>query len=1346
MQIRFPKALQHSHAAYALLAFWAVAFVLATPLTAGNRLALREKTACHLRQHGLAPNLTSKSPGHKYLARWSVRAIAALPLSFESGHGRLDGAASFIARGAGYALALTPKGAALFLNHPAAEETCTDRSRKQARKISPAPACWTRSELQMDLLGQNPRADIHGEHELQGRSNYFIGKQDSGWETDIPTFQRVRYHHVYDGIDLVFHGRQGRLEYDFVVNPGGQPDHIAFGLRGARGIEITRAGNLMAQVDGGSVTFCKPHAYQDFGGVEHEVTASFRLEGAGRIAFRLGPYDQSQTLVIDPVLSYSTYLGGSGTDQARAIAVDASGDVFVTGSTVSTDFPTTTGALSTSLAGGADIFVAKLDPTGSKLLYVTYLGGTGTDESSHIAVDASGDPYVTGLTNSSDFPTSTGAFQTSLKGANNAFVTKLSPDGSSLVYSTYLGGSATDYANSLAVDSSGDVYLTGVTFSADFPTTSGAFQTTYKGSGDAFVTELNSTGTALVYSTYLGGSSDDEGVAIAIDSSGAAYVAGVTSSTDFPTVSPLQKTLAGGKDAFVTKLAPGGASLVYSTFLGGSGDDQAADLAVDSSGDAFIVGQTNSSDFPTANAYQTVLGGGSDAFVVEINPAGTALIYSTYLGGTGDESPQALALDSAGDAYVTGETTSNDFPTANAIQSVLLGGADAFISELDPAGSSLIFSTYLGGSATDEATGIAIDSSGNIYVAGFTSSSDFPTLAGAYQPSSAGGTDAFVVQISPTAAAAVSLNKTSLTFGDQSLTTTSSPQIVLLRNMGSAALAISNIAVTGDFAQTNTCFSSVPAASTCEISVTFSPTARGSATGTVTLTDNAAGSPQTIQLSGNGIVTGVNLSAQSLTFSDQNIGTTSPPQTVMLTNTGQDPLTINGILVTGDFSQSNNCGSSVAASATCTITVTFTPTQALLRSGTLDIADNAPGSPQSVQLSGTGDGPGVMLSPSSLTFSEQPVGTTSGAQTFTLTNSGNASLAIASITISGAFTQTNNCAATLDAGSSCAFNVAFKPTLSGANYGAVTISDNAPGSPQGVQLTGNAISGKAPEVYLSSSTVTFDLQPVTTPSSVQVLTLTNTGNDSLSVTSIAATGVFSETNTCGSSVAAGAKCTISVVFTPTAAGPASGQLTITDNASDSPQSAMLAGGGDDFAFSASSSSPSSTNKTINAGQTATYTLNVNPIYGFNQKIALTCSGAPQAASCSVQPATVTLDGKTAASSTVTVTTLARSMLAPLSRSPRGAPTFLPGGASLTWLILFLTLGLALAAAGARRFRAWRVWLVLGLLLPLLLWSSCNVGAKIIGTPPGNYTLTITGTTAVNGATLTHTGNLGLTVN
>ncbi|MBZ5546324.1 MAG: SBBP repeat-containing protein, partial [Acidobacteriia bacterium] len=513
-----------------------------------------------------------------------------LPISFEVNRGQTDRGVKFLARGPGYTLFLTPHETVLALHGPA--PAGDDRT-----SLSPSPV------LRLKLLGANPAVAVRGEDALPGKSNYFLGQDPRRWLTHLPTYARVRYPNVYPGVDLVYYGHQGQLEWDFVVAPGADPGRIALGLEGVERRWVDAEGDLVLGVGGSEVRWRRPRVYQQAEGVRQEINAGYVLRAAHRVGFRLGEYDRRRPLIIDPVLSYSTYLGGTGGDVAYGIAVDSSGNAYVTGTTGSPNFPTRLAEQDT-YSGGGDAFVAKFNAAGSGLVYSTYLGGFYSDTSVAIALDPAGDAYVTGRTYSADFPTTTDALQSSYGGNGDAFVAKLSPTGSELAYSTYLGGSEADFGQAIAVDSAGDAYVTGPTQSTDFPTAS-PLQIGNDGGSDVFLAKVNPSGTGLVYSTYLGGSSADSAQAIALDSSGNVYLAGYTFSVDFPTQSAVQSSNAGAGDAFVAELNSAASALIFSTYLGGRGLDRAFGLALDTSGNIYITGDSQSADFPTTSgAYQ----------------------------------------------------------------------------------------------------------------------------------------------------------------------------------------------------------------------------------------------------------------------------------------------------------------------------------------------------------------------------------------------------------------------------------------------------------------------------------------------------------------------------------------------------------------------------------------------------------------------------------------------------------------------------------------------------------------------------------------------------------------------
>jgi Beta-propeller repeat/Cep192 domain 4/Abnormal spindle-like microcephaly-assoc'd, ASPM-SPD-2-Hydin/HYDIN/CFA65/VesB-like, Ig-like domain len=1268
-----------------------------------------------------------------------ARGYGALPLQFESNRGQFPQDQRFLARGAGYSLLLGRRDATLLLRgREAPQGKMREDGGSNIQPVKGQP-----ESLGLEFLAGNSQPKVEALGKLPTKVNYFHGANPHSWFSGIPAFSRVRYKDIYPGIDLVYYGRRGHLETDFQVQRGANPESIGMHLAGAREMRLDAHGDLIVSMQSGQVALRKPLAYQPHGADRQMVSAAFQMESGNVVKFQIGSYDRSRELVIDPVLDYSTYLGGTTGDEVDGIAVDSAGDAYVVGTTFSTDFPATMGVFQPKFGGGTcagracyDVFVAKVNPAGGALVYATYLGGTNDDTPTGIAIDAAGNAFVVGTTSSTDFPTTPGAFQTALNGSSNLFVTELAPDAASLVYSTYLGGTGTDTGGGIAVDSAENAYVTGSTNSVDFPVANGAFQSTLAGGTDALFTKVAAGGASLLYSSYLGGSGADSGSGVAVDGLGMMYLTGSTSSTDFPLAGAIQSTLGGGTDAFVTRVAASGSKLSYSTYLGGAKDDSGVAIAVTSQYEAFVVGTTASSNFPTHSAIQPTLGGGKDIFVSAINPTGTAMGYSTYLGGSGDDSGGGIAVDSSANAYIAGQTNSADFPLVNAIQQGF-AGPDASLTELKSSGTKILFSSYFGGANSDTANGIGLDGAKNIYIGGGTQSTDLPISSGAFLTTTqAGITKGYVAKILPADSAAAILASTSLTFTGQSTGTISQPQVVKLSNEGSGSLTITNVAINGDFSQTNSCGSVVAGGTACALDISFSPTARGNRKGTVTISDNAANSPQKIALSGTGIVVGVTLSPQSLTFASQNLNTTSTAKTVTLTNSGQDPLDFTGIVATGDFVETNTCGSSLAAGANCTVSVKFTPSLSGTRTGSVLIVDNAPGSPQTIALTGTGVGPNTTLTPASLIFSDQPVGTTSGPQDVTLTNSGNAPLNFNGASVSGAYAQTNNCGAQLAAGSSCEIHVVFKPTAAGTTFGALTIADNAPGNPQVLPLSGNGVAGKAPTAYLSTTSLSLGLKAVGNTSSAQTVDVTNTGNDSLSISSVAVTGPFAQTNTCATGIGAGAKCAISVTFSPAVVGVQTGTLSIADNASGSPQVVALAGVGTDFGMTLNPPSA-----TVTAGQSATFTLTITPAAGFNQPVSIDCSGSAQATTCAASPSKVTLDGTNPATVQISVSTTSRSGASPLGRNPFSAP-----GKPILWLAGLLAITLMILAARSKHVVGKTALAGFALML-VLVWAGCNVGSKkITGTVAGSYQYVVTASDATTGETLSHQVAASVVVN
>ncbi len=653
-----------------------------------------------------------------------LEAYGKLPLLFIENQGQVDEAVKYYVKASGQTVYFTEENIVFDLIRPDGAEVDNTAERLA---------------LSLDFLGANSQPTIEGSGKDDGTVNYLVGNDPEQWHTNVPTYRELVYRDIYPNIDLRLYGDGGMLRYDFVVNPGATSEAIALAYNGIDSLAIVD-GELVIGTAFGDMVQCQPYIYQRIGDEVVEVEGGFRLGSDNTYGFYVAAYNNQHPLIIDPVLlDYATYLGGTDDDGGNGIAVDSDSYAYVTGHTESANFPFTTGAYQNALQGSYDAFVTKLSQDGSALVYSTYLGGTDNDDKAYsIAVDSNNHAYITGLTRSNDFPTQN-PFQPALVGAADVFVTKLSQDGTSLVYSTYLGGEDIDWGYAIALDSGNCAYVTGETRSPLLFPTQNPYQATLAGgTSDAFVTKLSSAGNTLVYSTYLGGNASELGEGIAVDSNNYAYVDGYTDSIDFPTQNPYQGALAGEVDAFVTKLSSAGNTLVYSTYLGGDFEDYAHDIALDSEGHAYATGKTEGpGDFPTtAGAFQTSFGGGNyDVFVTKLSLAGNSLMYSTYFGGDSFDLAEGIVVDPDNHAYFAGETWSSTgtLPiTSDAFQPAYAGNGDAFATKLSPAGDALVYSSYLGGTGWDIGTGIALDPDDHAYVSGWTQSGDFPTTDGAF--------------------------------------------------------------------------------------------------------------------------------------------------------------------------------------------------------------------------------------------------------------------------------------------------------------------------------------------------------------------------------------------------------------------------------------------------------------------------------------------------------------------------------------------------------------------------------------------------------------------------------------
>jgi Chitobiase/beta-hexosaminidase C-terminal domain/Beta-propeller repeat len=736
-----------------------------------------------------------------------TRRLSSIPMSFETNVGQSDPAVRFLSRGAGYSI--------LFRNDEADIVLAKNRQNsglftQDSRHQPPEGYGSSYADvIRMRIVGASVDAELSGEGQLPGKVNYFYGRDPAQWHAGISTFARLSSRGVYRGVNLLYYSNRDRLEFDFQIAPRSSPSSIRLHFDGAKRLTLNANGNLDLVAGYGHIIFHRPLVYQLWSdNTKHLVEGSFRLFPGSEVGFAVGHYDHARPLVIDPVLDYSTYLGpASG---AAAVAVDSAGEAFVAGyaaagmpatpGSYQANFPTAgkTNLYPTGKAGafGSAAFVAKFNSAGTELIYCTYLSGSQNDAANAIAIDAAGDAYVAGQTQSVDFPVTTSAFQTTNPTKVGAgFITELNSTGTGLIYSTYLSGTLETSINSLAVDHSGNAFVTGYTYDTDFPVTAGVFQTTSPANpivgGKGFVSKLAAGGHNLVYSTYLGGTKSEQPNAIAIDAAGNAYVAGGTESPDFPTTpgafqvinrATIQDTAGTG---FITKLNPSGTGLVYSTFLGGGRTDVVSAIAVDATGNAYTTGFAASPDFPTtAGVFQPEISvnrqgfQGTDAFVTKLNPGGSGLAYSTFLSGSyellngaANDTGLGIAVDSSGDAYVVGSTADLDFPvTPGAFQTsntAILTSDDlgSFFTMLNPAASEIAYATYLSGSGNPDSGGydldpvgatcdcansIALDDAGNAYVAGDTISTDFPTTPGAFQTqweASVWGQAAFVMKV-----------------------------------------------------------------------------------------------------------------------------------------------------------------------------------------------------------------------------------------------------------------------------------------------------------------------------------------------------------------------------------------------------------------------------------------------------------------------------------------------------------------------------------------------------------------------------------------------------------------------
>jgi len=1283
--------------------------------------------------------------GHAKSRRASV--IGHEPLWFEPNEGQFPLSAKFATRTNSYSLFLLQTQIVLRpFQHP-----------EQFAGAHPRNVSRASSGTALRFVGASRNPQVVGVEKLQSISNYFNGADPTHWHTRISNYSRVEYRNLYPGINLICRGEESVPEFDWIVEPGADASQIQISIRGSKPV-IDRTGGILLKLQDGEVRLKKPVIYQETVGIKQFVNGRFALNGNDQIVFKIGNFDRSRPLVIDPALVYSTYLGGSSDDEAAQISVDGSGNAYVIGTAQSNDYPLVN-PLQANKTGSFEAFVTKFDASGSNVIYSTYIGGTASghvDRGNAIAVDASGNAYLAGQTNDLNFPTTRGAYLPAPGGVglcgncNDGWVAKLDPTGSSLLFSTYLTGNGNNIqspASGVTFDALGNVYVTGTAYPTGFPISPGAYNVTSTGTLHVFVTKLNSNGSALVYSSYFGGNDIDQSFGIALDSSGNAYVAGFTSSTDFPATTVLQWQ-SEPNQAFVFKLNASGSQMMYSTLFGSA---EAFGIAVDNQGSAYITGFGDDYHFPTAGPMKTTFQD-DDAFVSKLDPSGTSLVYSIFVGGSDVDQGNSIAVDSVGNAYVTGRTQSADFPTVEAIQANYSGGtlcayncSDAFVTVVSADGSHFMFSTYLGDTGFDVANGIAIDSSGSIYVTGVTTSLDFP-LGHPYQAVQKGVANSFVTKVS----GGVSITPQRLVFGPaplgtfqrQGLGTRSIPQSLTFTNNSSSPITFTTDTFEGanptEFsAVSDSCANSAVQPSTsCTITVAFNPAGVGIRQGNLKLSNSAQQAPFIVSLLGYG--SPVIFTPTTLVFGLQTPGSTSAAQTLTVTNSGQTALTIGSVTTGGDAPQFfpiqlDACtGTTLSANASCSVSISFSPVIIGHFSAVLSVNDTAGDTPQYLLLTGIGTGPEVTISMYFLNFASQQVGTISAPQSVILSNSGSAPLILTGIasTVSD-FSQANNCNSPIAVGGTCTIQISFTPSRNGALSGAVQVSDNALGSPQQVELGGNGGAGFTTMV-ISPSQLNYGNQPVGSSSPPQAVTLRNVGTSGVNITGVSTTRNFTQTNNCPSAIPAGASCTIDVTFAPTAAGQINGLFALTFDGVGSPQTVSLGGLANDFAFVVSPP-----NSSVMDGSSASYTLTVSPLGGtFSSPISLGCSSLPRGMECAFNPGSVT-PGTSSQQLTLTISTTASGIVSQWGR-PR-----LPS-IQLALVVFAMFSVWCFTFQDVQKLR--RAGSLFILFFGLCCLYSCGGGnstsvSPSSGTPPGTYAITVTG----NSGSLSHSQSVNLTV-
>ena len=1139
-------------------------------------LAVLANIACNFPRNAIA------SPHHKagehgtarfrpsHFAAWDQ--FRGLPATFEPNLGQVPPGVRFLSRTSDFRLSFESRQ--ILIGVPESSSKGRDTISSNKNLFHAPESSSAVSPISLTFPGASRDSQIDGLDVLETKTNYYLGQDPSKWLRNVPNFGRIRYRNLYEDIDLVFHGERGGMEYDFLVAPGADPGKIRIKVQGASRPIRLASGAVEIAMGNGELQFAPPEIFQVRNGKRESIRGRIVRTARNTLGFHITAYDHALPLIIDPVLTYATFLSGSQDTEPVGIAVDSAGEIYVAGTTMATDFPTSA-AVQPANGGYENAFLSKISASGTSLVFSTYIGGNAFDTGAALALDSQGNAFLLGNTTSDNFATSTGSFRTACPPSPSCsapFLSKFGPTGS-LIFSTLLSVGAV--GKGIAVDKLGNAYITGI---IDFPGLDlvNAFEPQYQGqvsssTGGGFVQELNASGTALVYSTYLAGVPGTDGIVntiatgIAVDANGSAYVTGTSNPANFPTRNT-SLTLNAGHGIFVVKFTPDGSDLVFSASISGSDSDTAAGIALDPQNNIYITGSAGSTDFPvTPGAFQSAcspvgsaLCQNSQVFALEVSADGSSLLYSTLIASG---YPGGIAVDSNRRAYITGTTAQSNFPTVNPIQATLQSGQsisqDAFVTALDPTGIPF-FSTFLGGAATvDAGRAIAVDPAGTkIYVAGTTGNGDFP-LVHPGQISSCCSNASFIAAID----VAASLPALSVT-----------PRwdpFLYVRNISSVPLNITAIASSDPTPLAGDCLpahSLAPGAS-CNLVAGGGQSYTVEPYFTLTVTSDAPGSPEEFRIYEDTIFSQVRdnpalvTSPTALYFGYQLIGTASAPQNVTLTNLGQAASIINSI--SSDSSAvtvTNNCPPNLGASESCTIQVVFAPTTQNTFGGTVSISHDR--SRIDIGAGGLPMTNAIQASTRSIRFGSQFVGLTYQPRTVVLTNISSTPVVLTSFTSSSGYSQTNNCPNPLPGGGNCRVFVSFDPTANGENQGTLTVTHNSAGGEASVQLDGTGLIRS--DLSISPLQLIFPGNTlIGSTFGPQTVTVQNTSTITLTLSSISISpSVFTiSPNTCLGPLISGATCALNVSFTPASAGPVSGTLTIVHSGLGNPQIISLGGTG-----------------------------------------------------------------------------------------------------------------------------------------------------------------------------------------